>query len=61
MKGTGRQAMRSEQLMLVSLIEKRSEQEKVVIHHITDTPYRLQMEIERRCPVNGITFERIIL
>jgi hypothetical protein len=41
--------------------ERRSELEKIIIHHVTDTPHILQMEVERRCPINGIKFERFIL
>lgn len=47
----GRAPTRSEQLLLVPLIEKKypGYDETVVIHHITeDTTYRLQLEIERR-------------
>ena len=58
---TGRQALRSEQVLLSKLISLRSEKETIVIHHITDTHYRLQLEVERRCPINGIAFERIVL
>lgn len=60
-KNTGHQAKRSEQLLFLSLIPKRSDDEKIVIHHVTDTFYKLQLEVERRCPVNGIKFERIVL
>lgn len=61
-KSPGAQATRSQQLLLASLIPRRSEQETIVIHHLTqDTPYRLQMEVERRCPTHGIRFERIFL
>lgn len=58
---TGRQATRSQQLLLQTLLTKRSKGEIIVIHHITDTPYYLQLEVERRCPVFGIKFERVIL
>ena len=58
---TGRQALRSEQLLLAGLMTKRSPEEIIVVHHITDTHYKLQLEIERRCPVFGIKFERIVL
>jgi hypothetical protein len=60
-KPTGRQALRSEQLLLASLIPVKLPGEKIIIHHITDTHFKLQLEIERRCPVFGISFERIIL
>ena len=58
---TGKQATRSQQLVLGQLIEKRSIDEKIIIHHVTDTFYKLQLEVERRCPINGIIFERIVL
>jgi hypothetical protein len=57
----GKQATRSQQLLLRALVTPRSWREQIVIHHVTDTPFRLQLEIERRCPINGIKFERIIL
>jgi hypothetical protein len=60
-RNVGKQATRSQQLMLQTLIPKRSVNEVIVIHHVTDTHYKLQLEIERRCPVNGIKFERVIL
>jgi hypothetical protein len=46
----GRQASRSEQLLLTPLIKRKyPNDEVIIIHHITeDTPYRLQLEIERR-------------
>ena len=61
----GRQPSRSEQLLIRPLIGwKWSEEETVVIHHITeDTAHRLQLEIERRFESNGKTvckFERIL-
>lgn len=58
---TGRQATRSQQLLLQQLLTKRSKEEIIIIHHVTDTPYRLQLEVERRCPIFGIKFERVIL
>jgi hypothetical protein len=60
-KPTGRQATRSQQLLLQTLLPKRSDGEIIVIHHVTDTVYYLQLEVERRCPVFGIKFERVIL
>lgn len=58
----GHQATRSQQLLLTPLIEKRSENEVIVIHHVTqDKPHVLQLEIERRCPLNGIKMERLFL
>jgi hypothetical protein len=58
----GHQATRSQQLLLTPLIFKRSEHEVIVIHHVTqDKPHVLQLEIERRCPFNGITMERVFL
>jgi hypothetical protein len=59
-KKLGRQATRSEQLLLASLIPKKSSDETILIHHVTDTNYKLQLEFERRTP-NSVTFERIIL
>jgi len=56
----GHQTTRSQQLLLVGLIERRWPTETIIIHHITDTYQKLQLEIERRA-ANGITFERIIL
>lgn len=61
-KPPGKQATMSQQLLLATLIQKRSAGEVCVIHHITqDDPDKLQMEVERRCPVNGLAFERIYL
>jgi hypothetical protein len=60
-KDTGKQATRSQQLLLATLIPKRSSHEVIVIHHVTDNFYKLQLEVERRCPRHGIKFERIIL
>ena len=58
---TGKQATRSQQLVLQSLLTKRSDGEIIIIHHVIDTIYFLQLEVERRCPVFGIKFERVIL
>ena len=58
---TGRQATRSQQLLLATLLPKRSPDEVIVIHHVTDTFYKLQLEVERRCPIHGVKFERVIL
>ena len=60
-KNTGHQATRSQQLLLQTLLTKRSDGEIIIIHHVTDTIYYLQLEVERRCPHNGIKFERVIL
>jgi hypothetical protein len=60
-KATGKQATRSQQLLLATLLSKRSPDEVIVIHHVTDTAYMLQLEVERRCPIHGIKFERVIL
>lgn len=58
----GHQATRSQQLLLTPLITKRSADEVIVIHHITqDKPHVTQLEIERRCPKNGIKMERLFL
>jgi len=53
----------SQQLMLAAFFfpSRRSPEEKVIIHHVIDTPRLLQMEVERRCPIHGITFERHII
>lgn len=60
----GRAPSRGEQLLLNPLIEKKwSNDEVIVIHHITeDTTYRLQLEIERRFSYDGNTvckFDRV--
>jgi hypothetical protein len=58
----GAQATRSQQLLLAPLIPRRSSEEVIIIHHVTaDTPYWLQLEIERRCPTHGVGFDRIVL
>ena len=56
----GQKATRSQQILFAPLITKRLHGEVIVIHHVIDTPEKLQLEIERRTP-NGITFERIVL
>lgn len=64
LKSTGRQPTLLEQMVInnVGLVTKRSPNEAVVIHHISfDEPHRLQLEVERRCPVNGITFQRLLI
>jgi hypothetical protein len=58
---TGKKAIRSQQLLLMPLITKRSVEEVIVIHHVTDNAQKLQLEIERRCPINGLKFERLFL
>ncbi len=58
---TGKQATRSQQLVLQQLLTKRSDGEIIIIHHVTDTVYKLQLEVERRCPTFGVKFERVIL
>lgn len=61
-KFPGQQATRSQQLLFANLIEKRSADEQIVVHHVTQDNTRvLQLEVERRCPVNGLAFQRIIL
>lgn len=57
----GYQATKSQQILLASLVEKRSVNEVIVIHHVADLPHILQLEVEFRCPINGIKFERIII
>lgn len=58
----GHQATRSQQLLLAPLIRKRSPDERIVIHHVTqDTPHVLRLEVERQCPVHGMKFERLYL
>ena len=57
----GHKSLRSEQLLLATLIPRRSPEEVLVLHHVTDTPTKLQIELERRCPVNGVKFERVRL
>lgn len=61
MKNLGSQALRSQQLLLAALVTKRCDDEIIVIHHVTDTTYKLQLEVERRSKEFGIKFERIIL
>ena len=54
--------MRSEQLHLAKLIRLRHPGEKILIHHVTeDSPVRLVLEVERRHPRYGCTFDRITL
>jgi hypothetical protein len=63
-KHPGRQPTRAEQLFgnFACLVTKRSPEEVIIVHHVTeDTPKRLQMEVERRCPKHGLKFERIVL
>lgn len=56
-KYPGRQASRLQQALLEKIIQKGNE--KVIVHHISeDTPYLLQLEVERRWPCGKITFER---
>ncbi len=58
----GKQATRSQQLLLTPLVVKREPNEVIVIHHVTqDTPYRLQVEVERQSKTLGVAFERIVL
>ena len=58
----GHQATKSQQLLLTPLIAKRSPDERIVVHHVTqDKPHVLQLEVERQCPVNGMKFERLFL
>ena len=59
-KDLGRQATRSEQLLLAGVIPKKFSDETILIHHVTDTNYKLQLEFERRTP-NSVTFERFVL
>jgi len=57
----GRQPTRSEQLQLTALLAEKYPYERVIVHHITeDTPYRLQLEIERG-GLRHRKFERIVL
>ena len=58
---TGHQATRGEQLMLKQLVPVRSDCDIIVIHHVTDTVRHLQLEVERRDPIHGIDFIRVIL
>lgn len=60
MSNTGKQATRSQQLLLQSLIPKVLGRDTILIHHVTETNYKLQIEFERRTE-DGVTFERIIL
>lgn len=40
---------------------KREPNEYVIVHHVTDLPNHLQLEVERRSTTLGIWFERIII
>ena len=63
-RNPGRQPTKLEQLVIRNsgILEKRSNLEVIVVHHITrDEPHFLQLEIERRCPANGIKFERLVI
>lgn len=61
----GRQPSVSEQHMYSAFFypigSRRSPGEKIIIHHLIDSTFLLQMEVERRCPIHGITFERFVL
>lgn len=57
---TGKQATWSQQRTLLQFVPVMCGCERVIIHHVTDGPRRMQLEIERRCPVHGIKFERVI-
>lgn len=60
----GRQPTKLEQLVILNsgIIKKRSDYETIVVHHISkDEPHFLQLEIERRCPMKGIAFERLVI
>ncbi len=57
----GHRATMAEQLVYRQLIPLRSPAEKIVIHHVTNSYYQLQLEIERRDPALGIKFERLRL
>lgn len=35
--------------------------DKVIVHHVTDTPEFLQLEVERYSKRNGVSFERVIV
>jgi hypothetical protein len=50
-----------EQLLLGALLAPREPGEVIVIHHVTDTRHKLQLEVERRGPTLGIKFERVVL
>lgn len=57
------QPTRSQHLMLVQLYRDkygvRPDQQIVVHHVLKDTPTELYVQIEQRCPVDGITFARV--
>ena len=58
---TGAKSTRLQQLLLPLLFTKRSEGEVIIVHHVTDDTMKLQLEVERNCPINGLKFERVIL
>lgn len=60
-KDLGQQATKLDQLLIAPLVKKRSMEDVVIIHHVINGLYETQLEIERRCPINGIAFERVVL
>lgn len=62
----GYRPTRSQQLFLAQKAHEklghRSESEVLVVHHVLqDTPLKLHLQVERRCPVFGISFDRVTL
>jgi hypothetical protein len=61
----GSPVAKSHQQLYAGIVPKRHVDEQVIVHHVTeDTPYRLQLEIERRFRTNAgqtiCSFERYI-
>lgn len=62
MHSTNYRPSRSQQLFLSALVKQRHLQEQIVVHHVLeDTSVKLHLQIERRHPTLGISFERVML
>jgi hypothetical protein len=46
-------------LALATALGKMEPDEKVIVHHVTDTAQGVQFEVERRSQYYGIRFERV--
>lgn len=46
-------------LALANALGKMEPNEKVIVHHVTDTARGVQFEVERRSQHYGIRFERV--
>lgn len=60
MTSTGAKPFHTLSWALAALVPLREPNETIVVHHFTDSPARLQLEIERRSRTLGITFERFV-